>query len=162
LNPSLPQGGREEVSIHPAIRHVPDPDHPGWWTWDVEGPPRFNDAVGPLLVRRGEDGRGWCRMFPAQEHSNLGEKVHGGALMTFVDMALYAAGAMAGANVAQAVTLDCSVQFLSPGELGEPLDAELELLSETRRLVFVRGRVLQGERLVATYSATLRKAVLER
>jgi acyl-coenzyme A thioesterase PaaI-like protein len=82
--------------------------------------------------------------------------------MTFIDMALYAGGAMAGANVAQAVTLDCSVQFLSPGELGEPLDAELELLSETGRLVFVRGRVVQGGRLVATYSACLRKAVLAR
>jgi hypothetical protein len=35
-------------------------------------------------------------------------------------------------------------------------------MSETGRLVFVRGRVLQGERLVATYSATLRKAVLAR
>jgi uncharacterized protein (TIGR00369 family) len=150
------------MSIHPAIRHAADPDHPGWFTWDISGPARFNNAIGKLLVRRGEDGRGWCRMFPEQAHSNLGEKVHGGALMTFVDMALYAAGAMAGANVAQAVTLDCSVQFLSPGELGKPLDAELELLSETGRLVFVRGRVLQGERLVATYSACLRKAVLAR
>jgi uncharacterized protein (TIGR00369 family) len=150
------------MTIHPAIRHEADGDHPGWFTWDVTGPQRFNNAIGKLLARRGEDGRGWCRMFPDQAHSNLGDKVHGGALMTFVDMALYAGGAMAGANVAQAVTLDCSVQFLSPGELGMPLDAELELLSETGRLVFVRGRVLQGERLVATYSACLRKAVLAR
>jgi len=150
------------MTIHPAIRHEADTDHPGWFTWDVSGPQRFNNAIGKLLVRRGEDGRGWCRMFPEQAHSNLGDKVHGGALMTFVDMALYAGGAMACANVAQAVTLDCSVQFLSPGELGEPLDAELELLSETGRLVFVRGRVVQGGRLVATYSACLRKAVLAR
>jgi uncharacterized protein (TIGR00369 family) len=150
------------VNIHPAIRHEPDRDHPGWSTWDVDGPARFNHSLGKLLARRGEDGHGWCRMFPAQEHSNLGEKVHGGALMTFVDMALYAGGAMAGANVAQAVTLDCSVQFLSPGELGAPLDAELELLSETGRLVFVRGRVLQEERLVASFSATLRKLKLAR
>jgi uncharacterized protein (TIGR00369 family) len=150
------------MNIHPAIRHAPDPEHPGWFTWDVTGPTRFNHMLGKLLVRRGEDGRGWCRMFPSREHSNLGEKVHGGALMTFVDMALYAGGAMAGANVAQAVTLDCSVQFLSPGELGQPLDAELELLSETGRLVFVRGRVLQAERLVASFAASLRKLKLAR
>jgi uncharacterized protein (TIGR00369 family) len=150
------------MNVHPAIRHAPDEDHPGWLTWDVTGAVRFNNAIGKLLVRRGEDGRGWCRMFPEREHSNLGEKVHGGALMTFIDMALYAGGAMAGANVAQAVTLDCSVQFLSPGELGQPLDAELELLSETGRLVFVRGRVLQDERLVASFSASLRKLKLAR
>jgi uncharacterized protein (TIGR00369 family) len=150
------------VNIHPAIRHEPDPDHPGWLTWDVTGPERFNGTIGKLLVRRAENGRGWCRMFPEGRHSNLGNKVHGGALMTFIDMALYAGGAMAGANVAMAVTLDCSVQFLDPGELGEPIDAELELLRETGRLIFVRGRVLQGERLVAAFSASLRKAVLPR
>ena len=150
------------MNIHPAIRHEPAPDHPDWLTWDVTGPERFNNSIGRLLVRRGEDGRGWCRMFPAQAHSNLGNKVHGGALMTFIDMALYAGGAMAGANVAMAVTLDCSVQFLDAGELGEPLDAEVELLRETGRLVFIRGRLLQGERLVASFSASLRKAVLPR
>jgi uncharacterized protein (TIGR00369 family) len=150
------------VTIHPAIQHAPDPDHPGWWTWDVGGPPRYNSSIGKLLTRRGEDGRGWCRMFPAQEHSNLGNKVHGGALMTFVDMALYAGGAMAGANVAQAVTLNCSVDFLSPAELGVPLDAEVEKLQETGRLVFLRGRLVQEERLVAAFSAALRKAVLAR
>lgn len=150
------------MQIHPAIRHEPARDHPGWLTWDVTGPERYNSSIGQLLVRRGEDGRGWCRMFPAQPHSNLGNKVHGGALMTFVDMALYAGGAMAGANVAMAVTLDCSVQFLDAGELGEPLDAEVELLRETGRIVFLRGRLLQGERLVASFSASLRKAVLPR
>ena len=150
------------MQIHPAIRHEPAADHPGWFTWDVTGPERFNSSIGRLLVRRGEDGRGWCRMFPAQPHSNLGNKVHGGALMTLVDMALYAGGAMAGANVAMAVTLDCSVQFLDAGELGEPLAAEVELLRETGRLVFVRGRLLQGDRLVASFSASLRKAVLPR
>lgn len=150
------------MNIHPAIRHEPDPEHPGWSTWDVTGPERYNASLGKLLTRRDEDGRGWCRMFPGQSQSNLGDKVHGGALMTFIDMALYAGGAMAGANVAMAVTLDCSVQFIAPGELGRPLDAEVELLRESKRLVFIRGRVLQEETLVATFAATLRKAVLER
>jgi uncharacterized protein (TIGR00369 family) len=145
------------MQIHSAIRHEPAPDHPGWFTWDVTGPDRFNNSIGRLLVRRGEDGRGWCRMFPAQAHSNLGNKVHGGALMTFVDMALYAGGAMTGANVAMAVTLDCSVQFLDAGELGEPLDAEVELLRETGRLVFVRGRLLQGGDLAHRGSTALRR-----
>jgi acyl-coenzyme A thioesterase PaaI-like protein len=65
---------------------------------------------------------------------------------------------MAGANVAQAVTLDCSVQFLSGGAIGVPLDAEVELLRETGRLAFFRGRVLQGEEVVAAFTGTLRKA----
>lgn len=150
------------MNIHPAIRHEPDPDHPGWWTWDVAGAARFNDAIGKLLTRPGGAGRAMCRMFPGAAHSNLGDKVHGGALMTFVDMALYAGGGMAGASVGHAVTLECSVQFLSPAELGQPLDAEVEVLRETGRLVFMRGRLLQGEVLVAAFSASLRKGSLTR
>lgn len=145
------------MKLHPAIRHEPSPDHPGWSTWDLDGPERFNHAVQPLLVRRGEDGRGWCRMFPQEKHSNLGGVVHGGAVMTFIDCALFAGGAMTGANVMRAVTLDCSVQFLSPARIGTPLDAEVELLRETGRLAFFRGRVLQGEELVAAFTGTLRK-----
>ena len=146
------------MNIHPAIRHAPDPDHPGWWSWDLSGSSeRFHDTVGKLLVRRGDDGRGWCRMFPQGRHTNLGGILHGGALMTFIDMALFAGGAMTGANVARGLTLDCAIQFLSPGQVGTPLDAEVELLSETGRLAFFRGRVLQGERLVAAFTGTLRK-----
>jgi uncharacterized protein (TIGR00369 family) len=143
--------------IHPAIRHMPHPDHPGWWTWDIDGPERFNAVLGQLLVRKEGEGRGICRMFPHAKHLNLGGVLHGGALMTFVDMALFAGGAMAGVTVAHAVTLDCSVQFLAPAGVGGPIDAEVELLRETKRLAFFRGRLLQNDALVAAFSATLRK-----
>jgi uncharacterized protein (TIGR00369 family) len=146
------------MNLHPLIRHSPHPDHPGWWTWDIDGPDRFNTTIAPLLVRKGDDGRGWCRMFPEGKHANLGRVVHGGAMMTFIDMALFAGGAMTGANVARAVTLDCSVQFLGPAAIGSPLNAEVELLRETGRLAFLRGRVLQEEQLVAAFTGTLRKA----
>jgi uncharacterized protein (TIGR00369 family) len=145
------------MNLHPLIRHAPSPEHPGWWTWNLDGPERFNHAIQPLLVRRGEDGRGWCRMFPQERHANLGGVVHGGALMTFVDCALFAGGAMTGADVLPAVTLDCAVQFLAPAALGTPLDAEVELLRETGRLAFFRGRLLQGDDLVAAFTGTLRK-----
>jgi acyl-coenzyme A thioesterase PaaI-like protein len=64
---------------------------------------------------------------------------------------------MSGANVFHAVTLDLNTQFLSPGRLGIPLDAEVELLRETGRLAFFRGRLVQGEDVVASFSGALRK-----
>lgn len=146
------------MNIHPAIRYAPSPDHPGWHTWDITGPERFNQALGSMLVRRGEDGRGWCRFFPEERHANLQEVLHGGALMTFVDMALFAGGAMTGVNVASALTLDCGFQFLSAGRIGVPTDAEVELLRETVRLAFFRGRVLQEGNVIAAFTGTLRKA----
>ncbi|MEA3028902.1 MAG: hypothetical protein QOG13_227 [Sphingomonadales bacterium] len=147
------------MDVHPAIRHELDPDHPGWWTWDLtrhEG--RFNEVIGKLLVRGDGPGRASCRMFPEARHSNLGDMVHGGVILTFVDMAFFAGGRMAGAEIVRAVTLDCSVRFLSPGRIGVPLDAEVELLRETKRLAFFAGKVVQEGELVASFSGALRKS----
>ena len=143
--------------MHPAIRHEPDPEHPGWWSWELADDSRFNAAIGKLLVRSEGEGRARCRMFPGRSHSNLGNVAHGGAILTFIDMAFYAGGHMAGMSDTNAVTLDCAVQFISAGELGQPLDATVELLRETGRLAFFRGTVEQEGRIVASYSGTLRK-----
>lgn len=143
--------------MHPLIRHRPDPDHAGWWTWDVPGDERFNATLGKLLVRGEGPGRARCRMFPDVRHANLGDVVHGGAILTFIDIALFAGGHMAGMSDTHAVTLDCAAQFVSAGMLHQPLDASVELLRETGRLAFFRGTVEQEERIVASFSGTLRK-----
>jgi uncharacterized protein (TIGR00369 family) len=147
--------------LHPLISHQPDPEHPGWWTWDVaENPPgahRYNATIGKLIVRGEGDGRARVRMFPTALQSNLGNVMHGGAILTFIDMAMFAGGHAAGADIAFSVTLDLSAQFLSPGELEIPVDATVEVLKETRRLVFMRGLVVQEKETVAAWSGTLRK-----
>jgi uncharacterized protein (TIGR00369 family) len=147
-----------KVDVHPLIRHEPDPDHPGWWSWDLVDETKFNGVIGKLLVRPGEPGRATCRMFPEEHHANLGDMIHGGAILTFIDMALFAGGRLAGANVIRAVTLDLSTRFLSPGRIGVPLDAEVELLRETKRLAFFAGKVVQEGELVAAFSGALRKS----
>lgn len=145
------------MDIHPLITHQPDPDHPGWSTWDLADMDRYHGTIGKLLVRAEGPGRARCRMFPDKRHSNLGNVIHGGAILTFIDMCLFAGGRLAGANVAYAVTLDLNTQFLSPGRLDIPLDAEVELLRETGRLAFFRGRLVQEEEAVAAFSGALRK-----
>ena len=98
-------------------------------------------------------------MFPETEQSNLADILHGGALLTFVDMAMFAGGYAAGADIAYSVTLDLSAQFLSPGRLGTPIDCTVELLRETKRLAFMRGLVVQEDETVASWSGTLRKGL---
>lgn len=146
------------MDLHPLIDHRPDPDHPGWWSWVLKTDTRFNHVLGKLLVRENGPKRGLCRMFPEERHANLGDMIHGGAILTFIDMALFAGGRAAGADVVKAVTLDLSTRFLSPGRIGIPLDAEVELLRETGRLVFLDGRVRQDGELVASFTGALRKA----
>ena len=143
--------------LHPLIRHEPDPDHPGWWTWDLAEGERYNATIGKLLVRREGEGRARCRMFPDIRHSNLGNIVHGGAILTFIDMAMFAGGFMAGASLGPSVTLDLSAQFLSGARLGVPLDASVEILRESPKLAVMRGLVEQEEEKVASWSGTLRK-----
>ena len=149
------------MDVHPLIRHEPDPDHPGWWTWDVAAEPteRFNATIGKLLVRADGPGRATCRMFPEERHSNLGDMVHGGAILTFIDMAFFAGGRLAGAERdPRGDARSARVRFLSPGRIGVPLDAEVELLRETKRLAFFAGKVVQEGELVAAFTGALRKS----
>jgi len=148
-----------ERRLHPLIRHEPDPDHPGWWSWDLQGDAsaRFNATLGRLIVRGEGTGRARCRMFPDVAQSNLGNIVHGGAILTFIDMAMFAGGYAAGASLGPSVTLDLSAQFLAGARLGLPLDCTVELLRESKRLAVMRGLVEQEGEIVASWSGTLRK-----
>jgi acyl-coenzyme A thioesterase PaaI-like protein len=146
-----------ERRLHPLIRHEPDPDHPGWWTWDLPRGDRYNSTLGKLLVRPEGKGLARCRIFPDTGQSNLGDVVHGGAILTFIDMAMFAGGYAAGADLGPSVTLDLSAQFLSAGRLGVPLDCTVELLRESKRMAVMRGLVEQEGETVAAWSGTLRK-----
>ena len=139
----------------------------GWLSWDLKDPTRFNSFVEPLMVRvepDTPDGRPQARvrMVPERKHSNLGDNVHGAVSLALVDIALFAASHQFGAlNAGHSVTLDLSTQFVGAGRLGEPLDAVVELVRETGRLIFLRGLVVQGaadEHIVLTFAGTIRKA----
>jgi acyl-coenzyme A thioesterase PaaI-like protein len=96
--------------------------------------------------------------FSCNRHSNLRDAVHGGVTLGFIDVAMFGASRMFGLiEAGAAVTLDLSVQFIGAGVIGEPLEAEVELLKETGRLLFMRGIVSQGESRVAAFSGTIRK-----
>ena len=144
--------------MNPAILHEKHPDLPGWWTWELTRPGLFNGALGPLAVRSDGPGRGVCRMIlPGRAQANLSSAIHGGAIAAFLDVAMFAGGHMAGMSDTEAVTLSLSTQFVAAGVLGAPLDAHVELVRETGRLVFLRGTVMQGDEVVATFEGTLRK-----
>jgi uncharacterized protein (TIGR00369 family) len=135
-----------------------DPDHPGWMRWGFTDPTRYNSFLGPMLVKV-DAGIARVRMTPERRHSNLRDNVHGGAMLGFIDVALFAASRSFGLIAAgSAVTLDLSVQFIGGGQIGELLEAQVELLKETGRLLFLRGLVVQGDEKVASFTGTIRKS----
>ncbi len=143
----------------PAFVNLPDPDHPGWMTWELSDTSRFNGQVmGKLLVRKDGPLQSTLRMFPEHRHTNLMDNLHGGTIMSLIDISIFAGAHMCGViSAGTAVTLDLSVQFIGAAKPGLPCDAQVEMLKETRRLVFLRGLVVQGEERVAAFSGTIRK-----
>lgn len=142
----------------PAFTYEDDPDEPGWHHWQFRDPTRFNAFIEPLHVRvEGEIAR--VRMLPRHEHSNGRDHVHGGALLGFMDVALFAAARGFGSlSAGGAVTLDLSAQFIGGGMVGHPLEARIELLRETGRMLFLRGLIVQeNQPVIASFTGTLRK-----
>ena len=137
------------------------PDHPGWMRWGFNDTTRYNSFLGDMIVRVDDVGHARVRMTPGRQHSNLGDRVHGGALLGFIDVSLFAAARSYGLITAgTAVTLDLNTHFVGGGRLVEPLEARVELVRETGRLLFLRGLVVQGdggEDVVAEFSGTVRK-----
>jgi len=142
----------------PSFTFGPDPDLPGWNRWTITDPTRFNSVFGPLSVRL-EDRIARVRFSPEHLHSNLRGDVHGGALLGFIDMALFAAGRSFGVITGPASTVDLSTQFVAGAPVAQgPVEAHIELLRETGRLLFMRGLIVQGEVIIVSFAGTIRKS----
>ena len=150
--------------VKPGFQSFPDPDNPGWFTWQLNDPTRFNTWMFPkLLVRTDADGKARLRMFPEHHHTNLKGVLHGGTVLSLIDVGLFACSRMLGIiEAGTAVTLDLSTQFIGGGRGDRPCDAVTELLKETRRLVFLRGVIEQEGELIAAFSGTIRKPSAQR
>jgi acyl-coenzyme A thioesterase 13 len=147
--------GLEDVGAPTGAK--PDPDHPGWYSWGDFPRSSFAAATGRLLFKGDGPGRGICRMFPTEAHMNMGGSIHGGAVMSFVDMACFAGGRCAGMAEGHYVTLDLATHFLARGQAGVPLDAHVELVRQTRNLVFLQGVVRQADEPCYMFTCTLKR-----
>ena len=122
----------------------------GWRAQEARG---YTGGIAPLWVR-GAPGAGRTVGFIADErHTNYQDTVHGGALMTFADIALgwVAADAI---DHARCVTAQLALQFVASPRVGDFVRCEAELVRRTSQLVFVRGLIVavsaDGERTVAS------------
>ncbi len=153
-----PQAGAAADDAPPPFRFFPDPDLPGWHRWELTDPTRYNAFLAPLSVRVEGEGRARVRMVPQRIHSNIRNHVHGGALLGFADVAIFAAARALGImNEGGASTVDLSAQFIDGADAAAPIEAEVDLLRETGRLFFVRGLIVQDARPCASFTATARK-----
>ncbi|WP_320407132.1 PaaI family thioesterase [Sphingomonas hengshuiensis] len=146
-----------EAADTPHFRYEDEPGHPGWKRWELRDPTRFNGFLGAILVRREAD-VARVRMVPEHRHSNLRDHVHGGALLGFVDIALFAgARGLDVITAGPASTVDVSVQFVAGAAIGEAIEARVELVRETGRMLFLRGLIVQEDTNIASFQGVVRK-----
>ena len=136
----------------------PDPDHEGWYSWGDFPRGSFAAQTGRLLFKPDGPGRAIARMFPEKAHQNMGGSIHGGAVMCFIDMSLFAGGRCAGMAEGHYVTLDCHTRFVARGRIGVPLDAHVHLLKQTHGgLVFFEGHCEQEGEICYAFTGTLKR-----
>lgn len=107
----------------------------------------FNQFVGPLYaLRDGEDGAVKRYAFvAADKHMNSANAVHGGMLMTFMDVAMSrTARAVSGAQVCSTVSL--TTDFVGPGRLGDLIEAHIRVTRRARTMVFMSGLLVCADR----------------
>jgi acyl-coenzyme A thioesterase PaaI-like protein len=151
--------------------HQPLDDHPGWFSWDWRHTETYNQSLGLMMVRRGGDGVAdsiaRVRMMPDVRHRNLADAVHGGTMMGFIDVSLFAAmHAFNFGPAAPSVTVELQTHFTGSARLHEWLEARVEIARETGSFLFMRGLVVQGEPgaedTMASFTAIVKKARVPR
>ena len=142
-----------------AFGYRSDPDQPGWLVRPASSDGGFLDVYGELRVRAETQRRARMTVAPDQRHLNIVGTLHGGFLMAIVDHALFAAPMALGIeNAAGGVTIDASVQFLAPAKDGRPLEAVVDVLRETRRMIFMRGLIEQDGEIAVSFTGVIKKA----
>jgi len=134
------------------------PPHPlipeGWIIQSF--PDTFSAYAGPFYFRAYSEKEPGVGFVSEPRHANAGGIVHGGALLTLADMALWdicrrIVGRFHG------VTVTMNSEFLSPGPIGKFIAATGEATKIGKSLMFARGVVAcEGESLLA-FSGALKR-----
>ena len=116
----------------------------------------FEDLVGPLCFKVGNDGELHFAFESRSQHANTSGQIHGGMLMTFADFALCLT-AIHGLPGERCVTVSLNCEFTAPGEVGDFIESTAVVLRRTRSLTFVRGEIVVGDRTLLNYSAIVKR-----
>lgn len=130
----------------------------GWISWSEPDFQGFLQVVGPSFARRTRKNAADVAIATRVEHGNRLGALHGGFLAGFADHAYFAAlTAMERDDLVAGITVDLTMQFFGTGTIGPDLEASVEVLRETGRLLFMRLIISQEGNEIAASTATIRK-----
>ncbi|MGE4410661.1 MAG: PaaI family thioesterase [Sphingobium sp.] len=130
----------------------------GWISWSDHDFRGFLRVVGPSYARVLDGARAHVVIMTGADHANRLDTLHGGFLAGFADHAYFAALAALGReDLVQGVTIDLTMQYFGAGRVGSNLEAEVEVLRETGRMLFMRLQLMQNGQAIAASTITIRK-----
>ncbi len=132
----------------PAREFGDDPRLEGYLSFHGEDP--FEVQNGPFCWRENEDGSNTCAFIAKHQHLNDDGYIHGGALMSFADFALFRISDPVRDNT-PCVTISFTSDFTAAGIDGDFVQCDGVVVRQTKSLIFVRGEVFairEGDRVV--------------
>lgn len=111
----------------------------------------FGTLVGPTWTRIEADGEKRFGVLAEKKHLSRFGRVHGGVLLWLADKSLsLKAGKVSGAT--QIATIQLDTQFVGIVPAHSFIEVRSEVTRKTGSLVFVTGRLMVGETIVASAS----------
>ncbi len=126
----------------------------GYHVFDPIDP--FENGAGPFYCPNQADGDPRFVVLAEPRHCNTGGVLHGGLLMTLADLALCAT-ACRDFRQERAVTVAMNTEFIAAGGAGDLVVARGEVIRRTGSLVFLRGQVTVGERILINCSSVVKR-----
>ena len=144
---------QDNSTLRPGLAQVQAGPWAGWYHWEPVDD--FEEHAGPFYCRPEGDGI-LCGFIPEAKNRNGGGNIHGGALMTFADYALFMiAGGME--TSVHGVTMNMNCDFVGAAEPGRLLTARGEVVRAGGSVVFVRGIIDDAGRNVLSFSASIKR-----
>src|SRR5262249_36184605 len=124
----------------------------GWRTWSRDN---FETNNGPFWHRMEDDGRIRSAFRVEKKHLNGAGNVHGGCFMAFADYCLFAIASPV--LNGPGVTVSFACEFIDAVREGELIEGFAEITRAGGSLIFLRGELKSGDRLVFTFSGTIKR-----
>ena len=125
----------------------------------LDRPGDYLELFGPLYRSSDPGVRNVIAMRAMKKHLNLRGIVHGGALASLIDTAFGITLWRTADGKISTVTVGLAMDYLEPAKEGDWIEAHVDVLRIGRRLAFVEGLLLVGDRKVLRANGTF--AVVE-
>ncbi|WND02555.1 PaaI family thioesterase [Temperatibacter marinus] len=129
----------------------------GYHTWDMDIIEPFEENNGPFLMKKQEDGSWVTALVVEEKHLNGHKTIHGGALMTLADVAIFAFARDLIVGEFNAVTVSMTADFLKGAQVGDLIEGKGQVTRETGSMIFSSGGLFVGDECLLNFSGIIKK-----